>query len=277
MNALARLAAANPVPQHEIAGLADALPRMRALSNEPPAGLRSRRRVMLIAAACALAVAIAAPALAFHRPLFASIQAFMAGDAPQPAKERMTSIIKVKVRGGKLAALSMVLAAKSPEGTIQLYALRFTNGDVGSTIVNLSGDSSHVVVGATQGPPRPLGKGQALDIRLSSVAFPGRSPVYFDGVVAPGVASVDVIYANGRARSIAVGYGYFVGWIVPQANGLYGDGEVVARDRRGNVLGRLDFCQITQTGSDVQFRPHRVKMPASPTAACAVPFTPRSR
>lgn len=272
MNPIERLAAANPIPSESVEQLAALLPEWPDMSvrQAPP---RGRNKPALVAfAVVVVAAAIAAPAFALRHQLTQTVKQFFASNAPKPAKERIDAIVRASVPGGgELSRVQRVLVANGPAGRLQLYRLWFDNGDTGSTIVNTDSDPAHVVVGATEGRPRPLAKHQTIDIRFSSVAFPGRSPIYFDGVVAPRVVSVVVASTHGRAETMAIGSGYLLGWVRPQSNGRYGDGEVLAKDARGRTVGRFDYCEITPTGSDVEFRPHRADMPPDPRAACAIP------
>jgi hypothetical protein len=272
MKSMERLAAANPIPRDSVEQLAALLPELPSLAPRQAQPRRRNKPVLVALAVVVVATAVAAPAFALRHQLTQTVKQFFASNAPKPAKERIGAIVRASVPGGgKLSRLQEVLVANGPDGHLQLYRLWFSNGDTGSTIVNTDNDPAHVVVGATEGRPRPLAKHQTIDIRLSSVAFPGRSPIYFDGVVAPRVVSVVVASTHGRAETIVVGGGYLLGWVKPQSNGRYGDGEVLAKDAQGRTVGRFDYCQINQTGSDVEFRPHRAGMPTDPHAACTIP------
>jgi hypothetical protein len=272
MNALRKLASVNPVPSDSIDQLAALLPPIPTINALPRRrGLPAPRRSVLVAVATA--AVMAAPAFALRTQLAQTIHDFLASDAPLQAKTAIAAIVKdTAVPGrGTPDQVRLVVTTTGPDGGVQLYELEFTNGDIGTTVVDTSNDPPQIGGGASWGPPRPLPPGQAIDVRGSGVDFPGKNAFYFDGIVNPQVASVDIAYPQGHTDSVATANGYMLGWIQPQTDGHYGDGELLARDAKGNQIGRFDICDL---GRDLEFRPHNPTMPTDPTAACAIPPTP---
>jgi hypothetical protein len=272
MDGLRRLAAANPIPPDSVAALASSLP------DSPSVELRRRHRHpvtrrMALLAATGVAVLAAAPALALHAQFAQTIHDFLVSDAPPQAKTAIERIVEgtPAPRSGKPDEITLVVSTTGPEGALQLYKLHYTNGDIGQTIVDTSHTPPQFRGGVGWGPPRPLPAGQTLDVRGSGVEYPGRTPVYFDGIVDPSVQTVEVVYADGHTQQIPLANGYMLGWVLPQADGNYGDGTLIARDAQGNPIGRTDFCE---SGRDLQFRSHTATMPSDPAAACAIPPTP---
>lgn len=273
MDGLKRLADANPIPVHTVAGLAALLPAPPVPAQPPRERLAARRTLMLVAIGAA--VLAAGPALAFRAQLAQTIHDFLAGDAPPQAKTVIQRIAAQRAGPDtpKLDGVTLVVTTSGPQGDLQLYRLNYANGEVGHTIVDTSHTPPQFRGGVALGPRRPLKAGQALDIRGSGVEYPGRTPVYFDGIVSSQVATVDVVYANQDAHNVAVANGYMLGWVSP-ADGHYGDGKLIARDAQMNEIGRFDFCETHQNYTDVEFRIHTSTMPADPTAACAIAPTP---
>lgn len=234
----------------------------------------SRRNVATLLAAATALLGLAVPALAFRQAIAESIGSFLGGDAPTQAKDAVAELVRgTSLPGiGKPDDVRLVLSAHGPEGDLQLYELRFSNGDVGTTVVDTTNDPPHTAA-SSWGPIRALAAGQTIDVRGSSVQFPGRSPVYFNGVIGPRVAQVQVQYPDGHTGSAVIGQGYVLGWIVPDTNGRYGDAQVIALDAHGAPVGRTDVCEI---GRDVQFRAHSSEMPTDPTVACTLRPKPDS-
>lgn len=272
MNALRQLASANPVPSDSVDQLAALLPPLPTIDALPPYGQRLGARRLILIAAVAAAV-MAAPALALRTQLAQTIHDFLASDAPPQAKTAIAAIVKSTAVPGRGTPdqVRLVVNTTGPDGGVQLYELQFTNGDIGTTVVDTSNDPPRIGGGASWGPPRPLPPGEAIDVRGSGVDIPGTNAFYFDGIVDAEVGSVDVVYADGLTQPVATASGYMLGWIQPQADGHYGDGELLAQDARGNQIGRFDICEL---GRDLEFRPHNATMPTDPAAACAIPPTP---
>jgi hypothetical protein len=272
MNAFDRLAAANPIPATDLGRLAELLPGPPSSGRGSWRARRMFSHRLVVAVAALLAIKIAAPAFALRAQLSETIHDFLASDAPPQAKSQIAQWVKSSAGAPEHETadqVDLVLGASGPEGELQLYSVHFTNGDVGTTIVDTSNDPPRVG-GASSGPPRPLAAGQALDVRGSFIEFPGRSPVYFNGVIDPQVATVEIVYPGGHTQSVQTGNGYMLGWVLPQDDS-YGDSELIAQNAASSQVGRMDICTI---GRDVEFRPHTAEMPTDPSAACAIPPTP---
>jgi hypothetical protein len=272
MNVLRQLASANPVPSDSVDQLAALLPPIPTIDALPPYGRRPGARRLILVAAVAVA-AMAAPAFALRTQLAQTIHDFLASNAPPQAKTVIAAIVKSTAVPGRGTPdqVKLVVNATGPDGGVQLYELQFTNGDIGTTVVDTSNDPPRIGGGASWGPPLPLPPGEPIDVRGSGVDIQGTNAFYFDGIVNSEVGSVDVVYPDGHTQPVATGNGYMLGWIQPKADGHYGDGELLARDAQGNQIGRVDICEL---GRDLEFRPHNPTMPTDPTAACAIPPAP---
>lgn len=273
MRTLDQLAGVNPVPTETVAQLVATLPAPPA--TDPVHRPRFRLRSVIMLAAIAVAVLVATPALALHRQIAETIKTFLASDAPPQAKTIIERIVRYANAGpGKPDTVKLVVSTTGPQGGLQLYALEYTNGNVGQTIVDTSDDPPEFRGGVASGLPRPLQPGQGLDVRGSGVQYPGRTPVYFSGVVDPAVTRVEVVYADGHTQPVPIANGYMLGWVLPH-DGQYGDGQLIAQDANGSRIGRDDFCETHQNAvPDLEFRSHITNMPDQPQAACAIPPTP---
>jgi hypothetical protein len=270
VNAITRLERANPIPMSSIADLEAALPELRRdLTPGPPA--RRPRRRLAVACVAAAAIAVGAPAIALGTSLPQTIGDFFGSNAPPQAKATLTPLVRRSLPPGigHVDAVHLAISAHGPEGEVQLYALQFDNGNVGTSIVDATNTPPHVSA-VNGGPPRPLAAGQVFDVRGAGGSYPGQRPTYFAGIVAPQVARVELVQQRGTTQEIATSGGYMLGWISPDADHSYGDGQLLAYDAAGNELGRIDECDIGPS-HDVQFRQHTAGMPDAVAAACALP------
>jgi hypothetical protein len=270
MNALARLASANPVPSEAIPDLGRRLPELQ-LDTARSAVARPRRRRVAGVCVAVVAVAIGAPALALGTSLPGAIGDFFGSDAPSQAKAMLVPLISqtLPAEVGHPDSIRLAVSARGPEGEVQLYALHFDNGDEALGIIDATNTPPHVSA-MSGGPPRALAAGQVFDVRGAGGSYPGERPIYFAGVVSPRVARVELVPEHGATRDVATAGGYMLGWISPDAARAYGDGELLAYDAAGNRIGRIDACDIG-TSHDVQFRAHDPGMPDGVSAACALP------
>jgi hypothetical protein len=271
MNTMTLLARANPINKGSLDDLRAELPGPPTV--ERIRAPRARQTVPRLAAAgLVVAAIVATPALALRSQISQTLHDFLAGSAPTQAKQAVRTLVAgSSVSGlGQPDQVELVMDVSGPQGGLQLYKLHFANGAVGATIVDTGHDPARVSA-SFAGPPRSLASGQTIDVRGSGVQDPGVSPYYFEGIIGPEVATVALVDSAGRSFAVKTGGDYMLGWIVPRLDGEYGDSQLVARNVRGDQVGRVDVCTV---GRDVQFRTHTPGMPADVAAACAIPPTP---
>jgi hypothetical protein len=178
------------------------------------------RRAVLLVAAVALVLLLAMPALAFHGQIGESMRAFLSDKAqPNNAKRmvravsgaplRALPLIKGTLRpaGSKefpytLTSVRQVVAANTPQGEVRLYELRFSNGYRGSAMISVVTEN---VSGAVWGADTTCPPGWALRGGGSFVTLPGRTPLFISGRVSDAVASVDLVYPDGRTSAAVIG------------------------------------------------------------------------
>jgi hypothetical protein len=105
--------------------------------------------------------------------------------------------------------------------------------------------STRDVGGAAWGPDVSCPPGWALRAGSSEVTWPGRTPLFVNGRVSDSVASVEIRYPDGHTTPATVENGYFLGWVLPEANaptgrtGFSPPVTLIARDSAGQELGHL--------------------------------------
>jgi hypothetical protein len=145
----------------------------------------------------------------------------------------------VAIAGGKEAAL---WTGPTTDGGLCVFLHTSDSAAAAPPTVPNGGGS------CTIGPPRP--QPMALRAGISWSSMDGRVIALLDGHVAPdrGITSVQVHTASGT-QSLPLRDGYFLAELTAEAIGeLAGPHEVVAYDRAGNEVARVDLQQlITQT------------------------------
>ncbi|MBA3736258.1 MAG: hypothetical protein H0W90_13875 [Actinobacteria bacterium] len=234
----------------------------------PPEPVRNRhhasdrisRRTLLLAAASLFALVVAVPALALHGQISQTINHFLADKStPENAKEVVGGVsraplealplIKGSIRPSgtvelpyTLTSARQVLTANTPQGEIRLYELTFSNDYKGSAMVSLT---TREVGGAAWGPDIPCPSGWALKGGSTQATYPGRTPLYVTGRIAPAVASVDVVYPDGHTTPATLGDGYFLASVLPEKGAptertnFSPPVTLVAHNSRGQEIGHL--------------------------------------
>lgn len=137
-----------------------------------------------------------------------------------------------------LKRIAWVLSAKTGDAAFHLYALRFSDGQVGLALIT---DGKPSLSSVTFGWPTRCTAGWAMKAPLAYAPTPGRMNGYVAGTVAPAVTSVRAYATRGKDASAFLRNGYFLAWVSPTKDGRPGIARVVASNRAGNPIGRLDF------------------------------------
>jgi hypothetical protein len=197
-----------------------------------------------VVAAALLALGLVVPgALALLGVLSETPQQFIS-DSNQPFNARHAIEQYIERTPGRTAALEdvrQVVAADTPDGSYNVYALSFAGRLQGTAIIS---SRTGGIAALGYGPPVVCPAGWALQAGIATVELPGSTPLYVTGRTSDAVVSVDVIYPDGHSSPAAVSNGFFLAWVVPLPGGPNGKGvspsvTLIARNATGTALGRL--------------------------------------
>ena len=203
---------------------------------------RATRRTLALVAAGTAVLGLAVPgSLALLSGHSETPKQFF-NDRTQPANAKKVILHLLRLQGfhwGELKTITNVVTARTPDGELRVYALRFSHSYLGTAVISSrkGGTASATAGPASASPERLCPSGWALWANGGAVDWPGRTYAYIVGRVSAKVASVHVLYRNGSTTKGAVANGYFLAWIKPRA--AYSKVTVVADNTAGKTIGRL--------------------------------------
>jgi hypothetical protein len=230
----------------------------------PPAPLPQRtrhrrhasRRTLVVCAIVLLALAAVPVGWALLSSVWETPKQFL-NDPSQSARAKQFIRRELQFERGRmprfppeavrLRAISHLMDARPPEGKVQMYALRFSDGTKGNLVLGAGfrpGVPFSVLVTGVDyglaGGARRCPSGWALQYVIGGggTSLPRfRSSGYIVGRAAAKVASIHVLYPDGSRIPGAVANGYFFVWIKPDAS--LTNVTLVADNRAGETVGRL--------------------------------------
>jgi hypothetical protein len=146
--------------------------------------------------------------------------------------------------GRRLAAISHLMSAPTPEGNVEAYALRFSGRGIGFALLDFGRyPGVPLSFGYEREGPTGLARRCPRDWALQYLIDGGtslahsRSNGYILGRAAAKVASIHVLYPDGTTTRGTVANGYFFVWIKHAAETT--NVTLLAANRTGETVGRL--------------------------------------